>query len=83
MGIELVRLAVRSGLFPVYEIFNGERYVINIEPDFSDEALAMYLSLQRRFRKSGITEANLRPQIEKHWNGLRSLSGRILPARRL
>ncbi len=83
MGIELVRLAVRSGLFPVYEIFNGERYVINIEPDFSDEALAMYLSLQRRFRKSGITEMNLKPQIEKYWNGLRSLSGRIIPARRL
>ena len=82
MGIELIRLAVRSGLFPVYEIFHGERYVINIEPDFSEEALAMYLSLQRRFRKSGITEASLRPGIEKYWHGLRALSGRIIPARR-
>lgn len=83
MGIELVRLAVRSGLFPVYEIIDGERYRISIEPDFSDEALAMYLSLQRRFRKSGITEAGLRPGIEKYWHGLRALSGRIVPARRL
>lgn len=35
MGMELVRLAVRSGLYPVLEIFEGKRYVINIEPDFS------------------------------------------------
>lgn len=83
MGIELIRLAVRSGLFPVYEIFDGERYVINIEPDFSDEALAMYLSLQRRFRKSGVTEASLRPGIDKYWHGLRTLSGRIVPPRRI
>ena len=82
MGIELVRLAVRSGLFPVYEVFNGERYVISIEPDFSDEALNMYISLQRRFRKSGVTEASLRPNIDKYWHGLRALSGRIVPARR-
>ncbi len=82
MSIELVRLAVRSGLFPVFEVFNGDRYVINIEPDFSDEALSMYLSLQRRFRKSGVTEASLRPDIDRHWHGLRALSGRIVPARR-
>lgn len=83
MSIELIRLAVRSGLFPVYEVFNGDRYVINIEPDFSDEALVMYLSLQRRFRKSGVTEENLRPEIDKYWHGLRTLSGRIVPARRM
>jgi len=82
MGIELVRLAVRSGLFPVYEVFNGERYVISIEPDFSDEALSMYLSLQRRFRKSGVSEASLRPNIDRYWHGLRALSGRIVPALR-
>ncbi len=83
MSIELIRLAVRSGLFPVYEVFDGDRYAINIEPDFSDEALAMYLSLQRRFRKSGVTEDSLRPEIDKYWHGLRTLSGRIVPARRI
>lgn len=82
MGIELIRLAVRSGLFPIYEVFHGDRYVVNIEPDFSDEALALYLSLQRRFKKSGVTEATLRPTIDKYWHALRSLSGRIVPARR-
>ena len=83
MGMELVRLAVRSGLYPVLEIFEGKRYVINIEPDFSDEALDMYLSLQARFHKSGITPAGLRPDIDRHWQNLRALSGRIVPGRRI
>jgi len=82
LGLELVRLAVRSGLFPVYEIFDGKRHVVNIEPDFSDEALDMYLSLQRRFQKSGLTATDLRPAIDRYWQNLRSLSGRIVPARR-
>jgi len=82
LGLELVRLAVRSGLFPVYEVFDGRRHVVNIEPDFSDEALDMYLSLQRRFQKSGLTAADLRPAIERYWQNLRVLSGRIVPARR-
>jgi pyruvate/2-oxoacid:ferredoxin oxidoreductase beta subunit len=82
LGLELVRLAVRSGLFPIYEIFDGKRHVVNIEPDFSDEALDMYLSLQRRFQKSGLTAADLRPAIDKYWQNLRSLTGRIVPARR-
>jgi pyruvate ferredoxin oxidoreductase beta subunit/2-oxoisovalerate ferredoxin oxidoreductase beta subunit len=82
LGLELVRLAVRSGLFPVYEIFDGKRHVVNIEPDFSDEALNMYLSLQRRFQKSGLSAADLRPAINRTWQNLRALSGRIVPARR-
>ncbi len=82
LGLELVRMAVRSGLFPVYEIFDGKRYVVNIEPDFSDEALNMYLSLQRRFQKSGLEASDLRPAIDRMWQNLRVLSGRIVPARR-
>ena len=82
LGMELVRLAVRSGLFPVFEVFDGKRHVVNIEPDFSDEALDMYLSLQRRFQKSGINAADLRPAIDRYWQNLRSLCGRIVPAQR-
>lgn len=82
LGMELVRLAVRSGIYPVMEIFDGKRYLINIEPDFSDEALEMYLSLQRRFQRSGLKAADLRPAIDRYWQNLRVLSGRIVPARR-
>ena len=82
LGMELVRLAVRSGLFPVFEVFDGKRHVVNIEPDFSDVALNMYLSLQRRFQKSEINADNLRPAIDRYWQDLRVRSGRIVPARR-
>jgi pyruvate/2-oxoacid:ferredoxin oxidoreductase beta subunit len=70
-GIELVRLAVRSGLFPVIEVFDGRRLVINVEPDFSAPALARYLSLQRRFSRSGIEAADLQLAIARHWQQLR------------
>ena len=46
-SIELVRIAVASGLFPVYEVFDGVDYRINIEPDGTDPA--GYYSRQRRF----------------------------------
>ena len=82
LGIELVRLAVRSGLYPILEIFDGRALRINVEPDFSDEALELYLSLQRRFQRSGLTAADLRPAIDRNWRELRARSGRIVPAER-
>ena len=82
LGIELVRLAVRSGLYPVLEIEDGRRLRVNVEPDFSPEALELYLSLQRRFQRSGIAAADLRPEIDRQWRELRSKSGRIVPAER-
>ncbi|RZV34178.1 MAG: pyruvate synthase subunit beta [Chromatiales bacterium] len=46
-SIELVRIAVASGLFPVYEVFDGARYRISIKPDGTDPA--EYFHRQRRF----------------------------------
>ena len=51
-SIQLVRLAVQSGLFPLYEVFDGARYRINIEPDWTDPSA--YFAKQRRFRKDQI-----------------------------
>jgi pyruvate ferredoxin oxidoreductase beta subunit/2-oxoisovalerate ferredoxin oxidoreductase beta subunit len=82
LGMELVRLAVRSGLYPVIEVVEGRKLVVNVEPEFSQEALELYLSLQRRFQRSGIQAKDLRAAIERHWRELRSRSGRIVPAER-
>jgi pyruvate/2-oxoacid:ferredoxin oxidoreductase beta subunit len=46
-SIELVRLAVMSGVFPLYEVFDGSRYRINVEPDGTDPSL--YFDKQKRF----------------------------------
>lgn len=51
-SVELVRIAVASGLFPVYEVFDGARYRITVEPDGSDPA--EYFRRQRRFKDNDI-----------------------------
>ena len=47
-SIELVRIAVASGMFPVYEVYDGASYRINVRPDGTDPAA--YFERQRRFR---------------------------------
>jgi pyruvate ferredoxin oxidoreductase beta subunit/2-oxoisovalerate ferredoxin oxidoreductase beta subunit len=51
-SVELVRLAVESGLFPLYEVYDGANYRINVEPDGTD--LAEYFHKQRRFKDEEI-----------------------------
>ena len=51
-SVELVRIAVASGLFPLYEVFDGTAYRLNAEPDATD--LADYFRRQRRFQEEEI-----------------------------
>lgn len=69
-GIELVRLAVRSGLYPVYEVFDGERVVVNVEPEHDDAALARYFALQGRFRRATVDLDAVRRDIGRTWRKL-------------
>ena len=63
--IELVRLAVRSGVFPLFEVFDGIDYRIQAEPDGTDPAL--YYDKQKRFSGQGIDlQAVKRNLQEKH-----------------
>ena len=70
-GIELVRLAVRAGLFPVYEVFDGTQVVINEEPELSIEALQQYFALQDRFRKGAVDVPALNALLREDWERLR------------
>jgi pyruvate/2-oxoacid:ferredoxin oxidoreductase beta subunit len=70
-GIELVRLAVRSGLFAVYEVFDGWRTVINVEPEMSMAALERYFASQGRFRKVGSELAGIHEEIKRDFRRLR------------
>jgi pyruvate ferredoxin oxidoreductase beta subunit/2-oxoisovalerate ferredoxin oxidoreductase beta subunit len=51
-SVELVRMAVGSGLFPLYEVYDGATYRINVEPDMTDPA--EYFRRQRRFKDEEI-----------------------------
>jgi pyruvate ferredoxin oxidoreductase beta subunit/2-oxoisovalerate ferredoxin oxidoreductase beta subunit len=74
-GIELVRLAVRAGLFPVVEIIDGGTPSIDVEPDFSKDALARYFELQGRFGKSEIDLDAVSTSVYETWERL----GRYIP----
>ncbi len=71
-SIELVRLAVRSGLYPVMEVFDGERFRINVEPELSREALEEYFRNQGRFRKAELDFNRIQAAVARHWRLLRA-----------
>jgi pyruvate ferredoxin oxidoreductase beta subunit/2-oxoisovalerate ferredoxin oxidoreductase beta subunit len=71
-GIELVRLAVRSGLYPVVEVFQGRRTVINVQPEMSRPALEKYVSLQGRFKEKGVDWDAAWATIQRNWKDLHS-----------
>ena len=73
-SVELVRLAVRSGVFPLYEVFGGEDYRINVEPDGTDPL--EYYGRQRRFAGEGADPEALRHAAQMRMERLRNLAGR-------
>ncbi len=70
-GVELICLAVRSGLFLVHEVFDGRRKAINVEPELSLDPLRKYFALQVRFNGDGVhVEARSR-SLNEDWANLR------------
>jgi pyruvate ferredoxin oxidoreductase beta subunit/2-oxoisovalerate ferredoxin oxidoreductase beta subunit len=65
---ELIELAVRSGLFPLYEIFDGNRYRINQRPDST--SVQSYIDQQNRFRQLWGNPEALQAHIDAQWSYL-------------
>jgi len=70
--VELARLAVASGIFPLYEVFNGTRYRINARPDGT--RLEEYFAKQRRLAGDGQGLDRLKAGIAEHWARLEALA---------
>ena len=71
-SVQLVRLAVASGLFPIYEVFDGATYRVNVEPDGTDPA--EYFDLQRRFQDENTDVDGIRRFCEERSRRLRALA---------
>ena len=71
MTVELVRTAVGTGLFPLYEVFDGLRYRINVRPDGTP--LEQYVSGQLRFRSKSFDIERLRTDIAAAWDRMEQL----------
>lgn len=70
--IELVRLAVRSGVFPLYEVFDGLDYKVDVEPDGTDPA--EYYDKQKRFSGKEVDLPAIRQKIKKIHSRLKALA---------
>ena len=70
-SIKLIRIAVASGLFPVYEVRDGARYRINIEPDGTDPA--EYFQRQRRFKDEEVDLDRTRRECAERMLRLKAL----------
>ncbi len=69
LTVKLARLATHSKVFPIYEVFDGEDYVINIEPE--GKPIREYLSMQGRF--SHLTDREIdeiQARIDYDWEHL-------------
>ncbi|HXG58978.1 MAG TPA: thiamine pyrophosphate-dependent enzyme [Thermoanaerobaculia bacterium] len=76
-SVHLVDLAVRSGIFPLYEVFDGTRYRINVRPDGTGPEA--YIARQHRFTSSDIDLLLLKAAISAQWSRLEAM-WRMFPA---
>jgi pyruvate/2-oxoacid:ferredoxin oxidoreductase beta subunit len=65
----LARLAVQTKVFPLYEIENGERYILNVDPE--GIPVSEYLRLQGRFSflREGDME-RIQENVDREWTRL-------------
>jgi len=76
-GIDLARAAVDSGLFPLYEVFDGMRYRINARPDGTP--LTDYTSRQGRFKSKSLDVKAMEAAITEQWAYLEGME-QVFPA---
>jgi len=70
----VAKLATETGIFPLYEIENGEKYSVNRKR--VQKPVMEYISLQGRFR--GFSEEDLRKvenTVRKDWEYLKRMAG--------
>jgi pyruvate ferredoxin oxidoreductase beta subunit/2-oxoisovalerate ferredoxin oxidoreductase beta subunit len=70
-SVDLVLTAVRCGLFPLYEVFDGRRYRINARPDGTP--VENYIARQRRYRSEALDVERLKAQVREQWAYLEAL----------
>lgn len=71
-SVDLIRHAVDCGLFPVYEVFDGLRYRINMRP--TGTPLSEYMDRQRRYTKIAGDPSTLQNFIDRQWHLLDGLA---------
>ena len=69
LSIEVARQAVKSRVFPLYEVFNGDTWQISSMPE--KESVDAYLKHQGRFKKMSIEERDrMQMRMDDDWQRL-------------
>ncbi|MBI4718060.1 MAG: pyruvate synthase subunit beta [Planctomycetes bacterium] len=71
-SVDLIDAAVRCGLFPLYEVFDGVRYRINVRPDGTP--VDQYVAGQRRYTGIHTDGSALHARIDEQWRLLNVLA---------
>ncbi len=80
MTIKAARLAVKSRVFPLVEIFDGEKIILNYKPENSVD-VREYLKIQGRFSHLTDDEIDdIQMRVDKKWDKLVSHVDEIRPA---
>ena len=69
-SVKIARLAVKSRVFPIYEVENGEKYTLNVNPEPA-VPVEEYLKLQRRFAhldKEAVKK--IQADVDREWGRL-------------
>ncbi len=74
-SLQLVRLAVSSGLFLLYEVWDGRFYRLNLEPEWTDPA--EYYGRQRRFPPDAVDLDAVRCECRETYEWLSVLAERF------
>jgi pyruvate/2-oxoacid:ferredoxin oxidoreductase beta subunit len=65
-SIEIARLATHTNVFPIYEVYDGERYNINIHP--KNTPVAEYIKAQGRFKHLSDEEIkHIQNRVDYEW----------------
>ncbi len=76
LSIKISRMAVRSNVYPLYEVFDGERLVLRDNPD--PVPVGEYMKLQGRFRGLSEQEVELvQRHVDHAWEQLRKRADEI------
>ncbi len=68
--IKMARLSVQARVFPLYEVFNGRKYVLDVEPD--QMPLKEYIRMQGRFQYLSDEDIQeMQREVDRHWEELK------------
>jgi pyruvate/2-oxoacid:ferredoxin oxidoreductase beta subunit len=74
LTIRVAKLATETGIFPLYEIENGEKYFLNRKR--SQKPVKEYISLQGRFRRFSEEDfQKVENTVRKEWEYLKRIAG--------